>query len=179
MPNFRKRLNGSSAATARSSCLNSSSKKSSCTTSRRNSARRRATVVQYYSIKPLVPDCAVVLSALANVGSTTPAKSNGHLKLARLICARRMMAIWFCCRASNAAWVRLTPRSTAWRRLRRSSKKSDRSLRPHRRRGRRDSGGRSRTAPRHRRHAGLPDAAVCAGGLIIPLPAPRPIWTVA
>jgi Zn-dependent protease with chaperone function len=27
------------------------------------------TVVQFYSIKPLVPDCAVVLSALANVGS--------------------------------------------------------------------------------------------------------------
>ena len=28
------------------------------------------TVVQYYSIKPLVPDCAVLLSALANVGSS-------------------------------------------------------------------------------------------------------------
>ncbi len=37
------------------------------------------------------------------------------------------------------------------------------SLHPHRRRGRRDSGRRSRTAPRRRRHAGLPDAAVCGG----------------
>jgi Zn-dependent protease with chaperone function len=30
----------------------------------------RPPTVQYYSLKPLVPDCAVVLSALANVGST-------------------------------------------------------------------------------------------------------------
>ena len=29
----------------------------------------RKTAVQYYTLKPLVPDCAVVLSALANVGS--------------------------------------------------------------------------------------------------------------
>jgi Zn-dependent protease with chaperone function len=31
-------------------------------------------VVQFYSIKPLVPDCAVVLSALANVGSNAAAE---------------------------------------------------------------------------------------------------------
>ena len=31
-------------------------------------------VVQYYSMKPLVPDCAVLLSALANVGSTDAAE---------------------------------------------------------------------------------------------------------
>ena len=31
-------------------------------------------VVQYYSLKPLVPDCAVLLSALANVGSTDAAE---------------------------------------------------------------------------------------------------------
>ena len=30
----------------------------------------RRAVVQYYSLKPLVPDCAVLLSALANVGSS-------------------------------------------------------------------------------------------------------------
>jgi hypothetical protein len=29
----------------------------------------RKSVVQYYTVKPLVPDCAVILSALANVGS--------------------------------------------------------------------------------------------------------------
>ena len=28
-----------------------------------------ATAVQFYTLKPLVPDCAVILSALANVGS--------------------------------------------------------------------------------------------------------------
>lgn len=33
-------------------------------------SRRRA--VQYYTLKPLVPDCAVVLSALAHVGSDNP-----------------------------------------------------------------------------------------------------------
>ena len=32
------------------------------------------TVVQYYSIKPLVPDCAVLISALANVSSTAAAE---------------------------------------------------------------------------------------------------------
>ena len=30
----------------------------------------RPPTVQYYTLKPLVPDCAVVLSALANVGSS-------------------------------------------------------------------------------------------------------------
>ena len=32
----------------------------------------RPTTVQFYTLKPLVPDCAVVLSALANVGSGEP-----------------------------------------------------------------------------------------------------------
>jgi len=32
----------------------------------------RPPVIQYYTLKPLVPDCAVVLSALANVGSSDP-----------------------------------------------------------------------------------------------------------
>jgi Zn-dependent protease with chaperone function len=32
----------------------------------------RPPVAQYYTLKPLVPDCAVVLSALANVGSSDP-----------------------------------------------------------------------------------------------------------
>ena len=31
--------------------------------------RTRPPTVQYYTLKPLVPDCVVVLSALANVGS--------------------------------------------------------------------------------------------------------------
>ncbi|HUC85785.1 MAG TPA: M48 family metallopeptidase [Candidatus Acidoferrales bacterium] len=35
-----------------------------------NGARRQ--VAQYYTLKPLVPDCAVILSALANVGSEDP-----------------------------------------------------------------------------------------------------------
>ena len=34
----------------------------------------RPPVAQYYSLKPLVPDCAVVLSALANVGSSDAAE---------------------------------------------------------------------------------------------------------
>jgi hypothetical protein len=32
----------------------------------------RTPVVQYYTLKPLLPDCAVVLSALADVGSDDP-----------------------------------------------------------------------------------------------------------
>jgi hypothetical protein len=32
----------------------------------------RQPTIQFYTIKPLVPDCAVVLSALANVGSSDP-----------------------------------------------------------------------------------------------------------
>jgi Zn-dependent protease with chaperone function/uncharacterized tellurite resistance protein B-like protein len=34
----------------------------------------RRPVIQYYTLKPLVPDCAVVLSALANVGSSDAAE---------------------------------------------------------------------------------------------------------
>jgi Zn-dependent protease with chaperone function len=34
--------------------------------------KTRQPVVQFYTLKPLVPDCAVVLSALANVSSTDP-----------------------------------------------------------------------------------------------------------
>ena len=61
-------------------------------------------VVQYYSLKPLVPDCAVLLSALANVGSNDAAEiqkafAHGHA----VLCARRMKPIWCCCRANNAA----------------------------------------------------------------------------
>ena len=32
----------------------------------------RTTTLQYYTLKPLVPDCAVILSALARVGSADP-----------------------------------------------------------------------------------------------------------
>jgi hypothetical protein len=32
----------------------------------------RKTAVQFYTLKPLMPDCAVILSALANVGSGDP-----------------------------------------------------------------------------------------------------------
>jgi hypothetical protein len=35
---------------------------------------QRPAAVQYYTLKPLVPDCAVVLSALAHVGSDQPAE---------------------------------------------------------------------------------------------------------
>jgi Zn-dependent protease with chaperone function len=36
--------------------------------------KSRPPVVQFYTLKPLVPDCAVLLSALANLGSTDPAE---------------------------------------------------------------------------------------------------------
>ena len=39
----------------------------------------RPPVVQYYTLKPLVPDCAVVLSALANVGSSDAAANSKGL----------------------------------------------------------------------------------------------------
>ena len=67
---FRRRCNGSSTATARWKCLNSSCKKSCCGIWTRNSTARAKPTVQFYTLKPLVPDCAVVLSALANVGSS-------------------------------------------------------------------------------------------------------------
>jgi Zn-dependent protease with chaperone function len=37
-------------------------------------ANARPATIQYYTIKPVVPDCAVVLSALANVSSNDPAE---------------------------------------------------------------------------------------------------------
>jgi Zn-dependent protease with chaperone function/uncharacterized tellurite resistance protein B-like protein len=37
-------------------------------------SKARPPVVQYYSLKPLLPDCAVLLSALANVGSSDAAE---------------------------------------------------------------------------------------------------------
>jgi Zn-dependent protease with chaperone function len=37
-------------------------------------ARERPPVVQFYSLKPLAPDCAILLSALANVGSNDAAQ---------------------------------------------------------------------------------------------------------
>ncbi|MBU6410066.1 MAG: M48 family metalloprotease, partial [Verrucomicrobia bacterium] len=39
-----------------------------------HSSKVRRAVVQYYSMKPLVPDCAVLLSALARVGTAEPAE---------------------------------------------------------------------------------------------------------
>ena len=52
----------------------------------------RPPTVQYYTLKPLVPDCAVVLSALANVGSSDAAEVQKAFNQARPICARPMMA---------------------------------------------------------------------------------------
>ena len=46
------------------------------------------TVVQYYSLKPLVPDCAVVLSALANVGSNDAGGNSKGLCNRRAVFAR-------------------------------------------------------------------------------------------
>jgi hypothetical protein len=129
-----------------------------------------------YSLKPLVPDCAVVLSALANVGSDDAGEIQKAFETgAPYLRAPMTTALQLLPRELRRE-RRLTPRSTVSRRRHRSSKKPARSLRPHRRRGRRDSGSGGRTAPRRRRHAGLPDAAVRAGGIINPPPAPRPIW---
>jgi Zn-dependent protease with chaperone function len=43
-------------------------------------SRSARAVVQYYSIKPLVPDCVVLLSALADVGSNDPAEIQNAFK---------------------------------------------------------------------------------------------------
>ena len=86
----------------------------------------RPPVVQYYTLKPLVPDCAVVLSALANVGSSDAGEiAKAFDAGAPYLRAPADVPIWNCCRANNAAWTRLTPRSTAWRWPCRPSKKSD------------------------------------------------------
>ena len=52
------------------SCLNSSCKKLFSDISRSKFGGARPAAVQFYTLKPLVPDCVVVLSALANVGSS-------------------------------------------------------------------------------------------------------------
>ena len=126
-------------------------------------ARRRCNITPSSRWCRIAPSC---FRRWPTSAAATPPKFKRRLTPARRICARRMKPIWYCCRANNAAWTRLTPRSTAWRRPSPTHQKEPaRSLHPHRRRGRRDSGSGSRTAPRHRRHAGLPDAAVCGGGI--------------
>jgi hypothetical protein len=77
-------------------------KKLSCTISARNSTGPAA-VVQYYSIKPLVPDCAVVLSALANVGSDDAAEIQKAFDDRHAVSARAGRWPMNCCRANNAA----------------------------------------------------------------------------
>jgi len=37
--------------------------------------KARPAIIQFYTLRPLVPDCAVLLSALANVGSSDPAEA--------------------------------------------------------------------------------------------------------
>jgi Zn-dependent protease with chaperone function len=41
----------------------------------------RKPVIQFYALKPLVPDCAVLLSALAHVGTDDPAKAQSAFQL--------------------------------------------------------------------------------------------------
>ena len=44
-------------------------------------ASARKPVIQFYALKPLVPDCAVLLSALAHVGTDDPAKAQNAFQL--------------------------------------------------------------------------------------------------
>ena len=123
------------------------------------------TVVQYYSIKPLVPDCAVLLSALANVSSNDTAEIQKAFDTGMPYL-----------RAPDETDLVLLPREqcdvnqmdAALNRLAQASpthqKESARSLHPRRRRRWRHFGSGSRTAPRHCRHAGLPDAAFYCRG---------------
>ena len=96
--NFRTRCSGSSTATARWSCLNSSCKKSCSAISLRSLAARAQPAVQFYTLKPLVPDCAVVLSALANVGSDDAGGNSKGLCHRRAVSARARQ-----CAAGTAA----------------------------------------------------------------------------
>ncbi len=119
-------------------------------------------VVQYYSLKPLVPDCAVLLSALANVGSSDDAEIQKAF-------ATGMPYL----RAPDETDLVLLPREqcgvnqidAALNRLAQASpldqKEPARSLHSRRWCRRRHSGSGSRTAPCDRRYPGLPDAAVC------------------
>ena len=84
-------------------------------------SQARKPVVQYYLLKPLMPDCAVLLSALAYVGQDEPDKilfafQQGAQPLCRLAPVRLAWS-----RRRNAAWRRWMPRWTAFpRRCRRS-----------------------------------------------------------
>ena len=83
----------------------------------------RPPTVQYYTLKPLVPDCAVVLSALANAGSSDAAEIQKAFNQGAPYLRAPDGRSGDCCHANNAAWTRLTPRSTASRRPCRSSKR--------------------------------------------------------
>ncbi len=70
---------------------------------------RKATV-QFYTLKPLVPDCAVVLSALANVGSSDADEIQKAFDTGAPLLRAPEIADWRSCRSGNAALTGLTPR---------------------------------------------------------------------
>lgn len=121
--------------------------------------RARPAATRFYTLKPLAPDCAVLLSALAHTGQTEPAEifkafQNGvpYVRatgitltlLSRDACGLAEIGRLLLPRASSPA----------------DQKEPAGSLRPRRRSGWRDSGKRSGVAPRHRRNPRLPHTAI-------------------
>ncbi len=124
-------------------------------------AQARKPVIQYYALKPLATDCAVLLSALAYLGQEEPDKiqfafQQGAQPLSHAAQAGlRLLPEDECELAQvDAALNRLCQAAPA------DQEERAECLRPNGCRRRRHPGNRSRTAAGHRRHARLPDAAV-------------------
>ena len=124
-------------------------------------APARKPVIQYYSFKPLLPDCAVLLSALAYVGQDEPEKiqdafQQGAQPLSQIAQAPLQLVPQDACELEqvDAALNRLALAAPQIKKnvLDACAQTVER--------GRRDRGNGSRTASGDCGHAGLPNAAV-------------------
>ena len=136
----------------------------------------RKPVIQYYALKPLAPDCAVLLSALAYLGQDEPDKiefafQQGAQPLSYAAQAELAPAARGGVRAgaSGRGLEPALPGGAA------DQEERAQCLRPDGGRRRRHSGDGSRTAAGHRRHARLPDAAVYPPRARMNQPRPRKI----
>ena len=125
-------------------------------------SQARKPAIQYYALKPLAPDCAVLLSALAYLGQDEPDKIRFAFQQgAQLLSYAAQVELQPAARRKqcelaqvDAALNRLVPGRAADQEERAECLRADRGCR------RRHPGDGSRAAAGHRRHARLPDAAV-------------------
>ena len=99
-----------SRATGRLTCSSTSCRRSSCATWSPTSSQARKPIVQYYALKPLAPDCAVLLSALAYLGQDEPDKIQFAFQQgAQPLSYAAQVHLSLRARKTRASWSRWTP----------------------------------------------------------------------